>query len=78
MAKAIDIPCFTIFSPWVIKEAWNSFENGDTNVSVHLQDFKPEVYGDKYAIEFKQQAIEMYDYFTPDLFLAQLQKFIQR
>lgn len=78
MAKAIDIPCFAIFSPWVIKEAWNSFENGETNVSVHLQDFKPEVYGGKYAIEFKHQAIEMYDYFTPALFLAQLKKFILR
>ena len=78
MAKAIDIPCFTIFSPWIIKEAWNSFENGDTNFSVHLQDFRPELYGNKYAFEFKHKAIEMYHYFTPELFLAQLKKFILR
>lgn len=77
MAKAIDIPTFTIFSTWIIKEAWNSFENGSTNVSVHLQDFKPEIYQGKYAFEFKNEALNLYQEFTPDLFENQLLQFIQ-
>ena len=77
MAKAIDIPTFTIFSPWIIKDAWNSFENGKTNISVHLKDFKPELYNNKYAFEFKNDALNMYQKFTPDLFENQILKFIQ-
>lgn len=77
MAKAINIPSFTIFSTWIIKEAWNSFENGTTNVSVHLQDFKPELYKDRYAFEFKNEALSLYQEFTPNLFEDQLLQFIQ-
>ena len=77
MAKAINVPTFTIFSPWIIKEAWNSFENGTTNVSVHLKDFKPELYKEKYAFEFKNQALEMYQEFTPNFLEYSLLKFIQ-
>ena len=47
MAKALNIPTFTIFSPWIIKEAWNMFEDDKTHVSIHLKDVKPELYKDK-------------------------------
>lgn len=77
MAKAINIPTFTIFSTWIIKEAWNSFEDGKTNISVHLQDFKPKLYEGKYAFEFKNEALSLYQEFTPELFEDQLQQFIQ-
>ncbi|MBJ7879343.1 glycosyltransferase family 9 protein [Gelidibacter salicanalis] len=39
MAKALDIPTFTIFSPGLSKENWNMFEDGKNHVSVHLQDY---------------------------------------
>lgn len=77
MAKAIDIPTFTIFSPWIIKEAWNSFENEKTTISVHLKDFKPELYKGKHAFEFKNQALTLYDEFKPTLFEEQLKKFLK-
>jgi heptosyltransferase-2 len=78
MSKAINIPCFTIFSPWIIKEAWNSFENGTTNVSVHLQDFMPELYEQKHAFEFKNNAIEMYQLFIPNYIYPKLKTFISQ
>lgn len=77
MAKAIDIPTFTIFSPWIIKEAWNSFENAKTNISVHLKDFQPEIYDGKYEFEFKEQALSLYDQFKPQLFEDRLLYFIE-
>ena len=76
MAKALDIPTFTIFSPWIRKEAWNAFENGQFNVSVHLKDFKPEVYGAKSPKEMKKKALELYDLFTPDLILPSLELYL--
>jgi len=77
MAKAIDKPTFTIFSTWIKKEAWNSFENGSTNVSVHLTDFKPELYGEKSAKEMKNKALELYEEYTPELILPKLQNYLK-
>jgi heptosyltransferase-2 len=76
MAKAIDIPTFTIFSTWINKEAWNSFENGTSIVSVHLKDFKPDLYGKNPPKEMKDKALKLYKAFTPDLIIPQLQEYI--
>lgn len=77
MAKAIGKPTFTIFSTWIKKEAWNSFEDGRDTVSVHLKDFKPELYGKKSAKEMKNKAMELYDAFTPDLILPTLKRYLK-
>ena len=77
MAKALNIPTFTIFSTWIIKEAWNSFENGTTNVSVHLKDFKPELYGEKSAKEMKNKTFSLYEEFAPDLFLPVIKEYVK-
>ncbi|WP_159800258.1 glycosyltransferase [Flavobacterium sp. MK4S-17] len=77
MAKALNIPTFTIFSTWIKKEAWNSFENGTTNVSVHLKDYKPELYGEKSPKEMKTHAIRLYQEFTPGLIMPALEKYIR-
>jgi heptosyltransferase-2 len=39
MAKALNIPTFTIFSPFILKNDWNMFENETTTISVHLSDY---------------------------------------
>jgi heptosyltransferase-2 len=67
MAKALNIPTFTVFSPWIRKEAWNSFEDGKHHVSVHLKDFKPDLYGDKNPKEMKNKALQLYQEFEPEL-----------
>lgn len=77
MAKAINKPTFTIFSTWIIKEAWNSFENENTNVSVHLKDFRPELYGTKSAKEMKNEALKLYESFTPELLFPKLDSFLE-
>lgn len=77
MAKAINKPTFTIFSTWIKKEAWNAFEDGSQNVSVHLKDYKPELYGNKSAKEMKDKAMELYQEFTPDLVIPSLEKYLE-
>lgn len=76
MAKAMNIPTFTIFSPWIRKEAWNAFEDGKRNVSVHVRDFKPELYGDKSEKEMKKQSLALYQHFTPNLVLPILTAYL--
>lgn len=77
MAKALNKPTFTIFSTWIIKEAWNSFDDNQKTVSVHLKDFKPELYGAKNAKEMKNQALDLYNHFTPDLIIPSLTKYLK-
>lgn len=76
MAKAITKPTFSIFSTWIIKEAWNSFENETTNIAVHLKDFKPELYGNKTAKEMKNEAENLYRSFLPEIILPKLNEFL--
>ena len=76
MAKALMIPTFTIFSPWVAKAAWNMFEDGIDNVSVHLEDFEPEIYSNHKPKEFKKQAFELYKKLTPERILPKLKKYL--
>ncbi|WP_163399115.1 glycosyltransferase family 9 protein [Flavobacterium fluviatile] len=77
MAKALNKPTFTIFSTWIKKEAWNSFDDGIKNVSVHLKDFKPDLYGSKTAKEMKGQAMDLYQSFTPDLIIPRLEEYLK-
>lgn len=79
MAKALSIPTFTIFSPWIKKEAWNMFDEGIKHVSVHLKDYDNQPYLDiKHPKELKSQASELYLKFKPSLFEEGLVKFLER
>lgn len=78
MAKALDKPTFTIFSTWINKQSWNSFEDGKTTISVHLKDLKPELYGEKSAKEMKIDALKLYQEFEPELFLDKLKRFLTK
>lgn len=76
MAKALNVPTFSIFSPWIKKEAWNSFEDGVTNVAIHLKDFKPQLYGNKSVKKMKPKSLELYREFTPELIIPALKKYV--
>ena len=77
MAKALDIPTFSIFSPWIKKEGWNGFENDGTHVSVHLKDFNSNLYDNKVQKEIKKEAKVFYEAFLPKYFLTVLKKFLK-
>ncbi|WP_053992216.1 glycosyltransferase family 9 protein [Mangrovimonas sp. TPBH4] len=78
MAKALEVPTFTIFSPWIKKEAWNMFENGTTNVSVHLKDEKPELYEGKSLSDMKDDVFALYEAFPPELILPKLENYLNQ
>lgn len=77
MAKALDIPTFTIFSPWINKYDWNCFEDGKNNISVHLEDYKPEIYQGKEKKYLKKDAENLYKQFTPELLFKELDVFLK-
>ncbi len=79
MAKALNIPTFTIFSPWIKKEAWNMFDDGKNHVSVHLKDYSAAPYSEiKHPKVLKPKAAELYLEFKPAYFEAALKTFLKR
>lgn len=76
MAKALDLPTFSIFSPMVAKEGWDLFADGSKHVSVHLNDFiaAPLRLNKKQA---KEQVFDLYRQFSPAMVEPKLLHFIQ-
>ncbi|WP_010179116.1 glycosyltransferase family 9 protein [Aquimarina agarilytica] len=77
MAKALDKPTFTIFSPWILQHGWNLFEDGKKHKSIHLNEFKPELYLNKSSSQLKKTAYELYEEFTPELILPHLNTYLE-
>ena len=75
MAKALNIPTFTIFSPWIDKAVWSLFENHQ-NVSVHLKDFEPELYKNKDIKGLKKDALRLYPLLKPEKIMPHLTQFL--
>jgi len=78
MAKALRIPTFTIFSPWVNKSSWDMLNDEENHVSVHLNDYFPEIYNGRHAKEFKSEVPELYKKLSPSLFRQKLADFVTR
>ncbi|MBO0322027.1 glycosyltransferase family 9 protein [Muricauda sp. CAU 1633] len=76
ISKALGLPNFSIFSPWISKTAWFTFNENSKNQAVHLADFKPEIL----SIPKKQRkkaAADLYQTFKPIFFQKQLERFIE-
>ncbi|MBQ0735760.1 glycosyltransferase family 9 protein [Aquimarina celericrescens] len=78
IAKALEVPTFTIFSPWIIKKDWNMFEDDEKHMSVHLVDFIPSLFMNKTTKELKKASLELYSNFKPELFTNQLREFLYK
>ncbi len=77
MAKALNIPTFSLFSPSVDKETWQIFENEKENESIHLKDLKPEIY-QKYDSKYiKENTFTFFDEYPLELILEKLKEFFK-
>ncbi|HMI07949.1 MAG TPA: glycosyltransferase [Flavobacterium sp.] len=77
MAKALNKPSFIIFSPWIEKKIWSTFEDGIHHLSVHLQEYRPELFEGFSEKELKVKTPELYQEFKPDLFKNRLLDFLE-
>lgn len=76
MAKALMVPTFSIFSPSVDKETWQILED-EKNISVHLKDFKPEIYEQHDEKYIKEHTFEFFAAFPEDAVKNALNQFIK-
>jgi ADP-heptose:LPS heptosyltransferase len=80
IAKALNKPTFTIFSPYVHKSHWASFEDGHFHRSVHLKELKPELFEDysrEKRKEMEKNPTELYRQLTPEMILPELDAFLK-
>lgn len=77
MARALRIPNFSIFSPWISKNAWITDKSNQSNVGVHLADFKPEIL-EISKKNRKNTALDLYQTFQPQLIQPRLEEFLMR
>lgn len=77
MAKALNMPTFTIYAPWINRTSWNIKEETGFYDIVHLNDYYPELY-QKHAKNYKALAFEWYEKLIPELFAEKLKAFILR
>lgn len=79
IAKALNKPTFTIYSPYILRESWASFEDGKTHTSVHLLDHKPDLFSTDRETRKKieDNPRYLYEEFTPDLILPELNNFLK-
>ncbi len=79
IAKAISKPTFTIFSPYINKDDWSSFEDGRFHKSVHLLDFLPNAISNlsyKKSREIEKNPRELYLKLTPEIIFPELEYFL--
>jgi len=80
IAKALDKPTFTIYSPFISKAHWNSFEDGITHDSIHLYDEEPDTWNqlsreEKKLIEKNPE--EQYQKMTTEFLLKKLEPYLE-
>jgi heptosyltransferase-2 len=77
IAKALNKPSFIIFSPWIEKKIWATFEDGVYHQSVHLKEIKPQLFEGFSEKELKNKTSELYQEFAPELFTDRLLSFLK-
>lgn len=76
MAKALSIPTFTIFSPWINKESWNMLTEQHNHEAVHISDYYPELYLDVNPKQYKGQATFLYQKLELHRYSEKLKNFL--
>lgn len=80
IAKALNRPTFTIFSPYVLKDHWASFEDGKMHTSIHLLDEKPDLFStDKEARrKIEEDPTFLYNQLSPEIIIPKLDNFLKQ
>lgn len=80
IAKAVDKPTFTIYSPYIDKDAWNSFEDGKFHQSIHLLEEQPNLFKNFTPEERKKieaNPKSLYLKLTPAMIISKLKPFLE-
>jgi len=75
MAKALGIPTFTLFSPYLNKKNWFGENEIPKHVAVHISDYMP--FSEMDIMAAKKNPKDYYMKFKPDYLLPELKEFLK-
>jgi heptosyltransferase-2 len=79
IAKALDIPTFSVFCPWIPKTLWDMLVDEDKHIAIHVQDYFPELYPENHSLRTVKKNYELYyKKLSFDLFKNSLMTFLKR
>lgn len=78
MSKAVGKKSFIIFSPWIDKNVWATFEDGINHTSVHLKDYFPNKFAGLTNQQLKKDVNSFYMLFDFELFKSNLKNFLDQ
>jgi len=78
MAKALNKPSYIIFSPWIEKKVWATFEDGIFHKSTHLKDYVPQLFTNQTESYLKKNSIKLYESFKPEFIKEDLKSFLKQ
>jgi len=76
ISKALDIPTFSIFSPYIELNTWDSFAS-KKNQSVHLSQYRRDLYKNFKQKKYRKNSTELYEFFKFSYFRNKLNNFIK-
>ncbi|QDO94221.1 glycosyltransferase family 9 protein [Formosa sediminum] len=76
IAKALNIPTFSIFSSWIEQDIWKTFNHIKHHEAVHLKDYLPSLLHNKSRKQLKKDNQDLYNKFKPLLFKDKINRFL--
>ena len=76
MSKALNIPNFSIFSPWISKKGWLTYNDNTANRAIHLEDYFDSDLNGISKKERKKNALKLYQQFKPSYIKGELFSFL--
>lgn len=78
MAKALQVPTFSIFSPWIPRSGWGIAEEAGLHQSIHPEDLDPQQYVNTSISWRKKNALKLYNLFSPDRWSETLSSYLRQ
>ncbi|MEO9894689.1 glycosyltransferase family 9 protein [Aurantibacter sp.] len=75
MAKALGVPTFSIFAPWIDKIGWSTFAD-EKNLSIHVADYFSEELNEMPKKKLKKESRVLYKLLKPENFQDKLINFL--
>ncbi|MFY8066695.1 MAG: glycosyltransferase family 9 protein [Flavobacterium sp.] len=76
LAKAVNKPSFIIFSPWIEKKIWATFEDGKKHMSIHLNDISSDLISNKTEKQLKENTLQLYEKLEPKFVIEKISPFL--
>ncbi|MDR3273353.1 MAG: glycosyltransferase [Flavobacteriaceae bacterium] len=77
IAKALQIPTFSIFSPHKFRKDWGCYENLLIHKSFHLADINPEIYQQLDSKDFLKYPQKFYALMYPEKLIPKVENFVE-